>query len=145
MKSKFRLSRRANNSDYSLEDILAMDDDMLNLYITINNLDAESGAKVLEAVQYRPKYPRRVSVSVRASYPRRIVRGELCSERLWCPILHRPSSPAVFRLQSQRSSDGDFFQLCFVWGASAQHNTDQSTHRESQCQSAYHTDYESEF
>ena len=75
--------RRANNSDYSLEDILAMDDDMLNLYITINNnLDAESGAKVLEAVQYRPKYPRRVSVSVRASYPRRIVRGELCSERL---------------------------------------------------------------
>ena len=68
MKSKFRLSRRANISDYSLEDILAMDDDMLNLYITINNLDAESGAKVLEAVQYRPKYPRRVSVSVRASY-----------------------------------------------------------------------------
>ena len=42
--------RRANNSDYSLEDILAMDDDMLDLYITINNLDAESGVKVLKAV-----------------------------------------------------------------------------------------------
>ena len=44
-----------------------MDDDMLDLYITINNLDAESDAKVLEAVQYRPKHPRRVPVSVRAS------------------------------------------------------------------------------
>jgi hypothetical protein len=42
--------RRANNSDYSLEDILAIDDDMLDLYITINNLDAESGVKVLKAV-----------------------------------------------------------------------------------------------
>ena len=64
--------RRANNSDYSLEDILAMDDDKLNLYITINNLDDESGAKVLEAVQYRPKHLRRVPVSVRVSYPRRV-------------------------------------------------------------------------
>jgi hypothetical protein len=51
--SKF--CRRANNSDYPLEDILAMDDDMLDLYITINNLDAESGAK---AVQFRPIRPR---------------------------------------------------------------------------------------
>ena len=53
--------RRANNSDYSLEDILAIDDDRLDLCITINNLDAESDAKVLEAVQYRPKHPRSVN------------------------------------------------------------------------------------
>ena len=68
-----------SNSDYSLEDILAKDDDMLDLYFTINNLDTESGAK---AIQYRPRHPRRVPVPVRASYPRRVVRGELCSERL---------------------------------------------------------------
>ena len=40
----------ANNSDYSLEDIKTMDDDVLDLYITINNLGAKRGAEVLEAV-----------------------------------------------------------------------------------------------
>ena len=42
--------RRANNSDYSLEDILAMDDDMLDVYITMNDLGGKCGAEVLEAV-----------------------------------------------------------------------------------------------
>ena len=45
---------------------------------------------------------------------------------------------------TQRSSDGDFFQWCFVWGASAQHDIDdKSTHRESQCQSEHRSHDES--
>ena len=45
---------------------------------------------------------------------------------------------------AQLCSDGGFFQWCFVRGAGAQHNIDQSTHRESQSQSEYRTHDESE-